>query len=210
MQSRLATALPGAAPIVALVLALFVALSGAGCVNQRDAAAEAVDNAAATLSALGADAERYAPEQFAAARAAVDSLKQHLRDGDTKGILAALPQVTTQLAALQAAATQRKGEALELIERARSDWTRLAADLPPLLNSLQSRVDTLARSAQLPAGVDRALLERARKELEALKAQWAKALASFSAGRVPEAAEEARQSRERAQALLDQLGANTA
>ena len=138
------------------------------------------------------------------------ALKQRLREGDTKGILAALPQVTTQLAALQTAATQRKSEALELIERARSDWTRLAADLPPLLNSLQSRVDTLARSAQLPAGVDRAVLERARKELEALKAQWAKALASFSAGRVPEAAEEARQSRERAQALLDQLGANTA
>lgn len=210
MRSRLAPALPIAAPIVALILALLVALSAAGCVNQRDAAAEAVDDAAATLSALGADAARYAPEQAAAARAAVDRLKQRLRDGDTAGILAALPDVTTQLTALQAAATQRKREALDLLERARSDWTRLAADLPPLLNSLQSRIDALARSGQLPAGVDRALLDRARKELEALKAQWAKALASFSAGRVPEAADEARKSRERAQALLDQLGANTA
>ena len=210
MRSRLAPALPIAAPIVALILALLVALSAAGCVNQRDAAAEAVDDAAATLSALGADAERYAPEQAAAARAAVDRLKQRLRDGDTAGILAALPDVTTQLTALQAAATQRKREALDLLERARSDWTRLAADLPPLLNSLQSRIDALARSGQLPAGVDRALLDRARKELDALKAQWAKALASFSAGRVPEAADEARKSRERAQALLDQLGANTA
>lgn len=210
MRSRLAPALPIAAPIVALILALLVALSAAGCVNQRDAAAEAVDDAAATLSALGADAARYAPEQAAAARAAVDRLKQRLRDGDTAGILAALPDVTTQLTALQAAATQRKREALDLLERARSDWTRLAADLPPLLNSLQSRIDALARSGQLPAGVDRALLDRARKELESLKAQWAKALASFSAGRVPEAADEARKSRERAQALLDQLGANTA
>lgn len=202
MRSRLALALP--------IVILSAALLGAGCVNQRDAAAQAVEDAAATLSALGADAERYAPEQFAAARAAVDNLKNRLRTGDTSGILQALPQVTAQLAALQSAATQRKSEALDLIERARSDWTRLAAELPQLLNSLQSRIDALGRSGALPAGVDRALLERARKELEALKAAWARALASFAAGRVPEAADEARESRERAQALLDQLGANTA
>jgi hypothetical protein len=202
MRSRLALA--------SAIAALFVAMPGAGCVNQRDAAAQAVADATATLAALGADAERYAPEQFAAARAAVDDLQQHLRTGDTAGILQALPLVSTQLAALQSAAAQRKSEARDLLEGARSDWTRLAAELPALLNSLQSRLDALGRSAQLPAGVDRALLERARKELEALKAAWARAMASFAAGRVPEAAVEARESRERAQALLDELGANTA
>ena len=196
--------------LAGLVAALLLALPGAGCVNQRDAAAQAVTDAEAALSALGAEAERYAPEQFAAAKAAIARLKQRIKDGDTSGVVAAVPEISASLDALQSAAAQRKSEAMALLERARSDWTRLSSEMPSLLNSLQKRLETLGKSGPLPPGVDRAMVERARKELDSLKAAWAKALESFAAGRVPEAADEARESRERAQALLDELGANTA
>jgi signal transduction histidine kinase len=173
--------------------ALLVALPVAGCVNQRDAAAQAVTDAEA-----------------AAAKSAIARLKQRMKDGDAAGIVAAVPEISASLDALQSAAAQRKIEALALLESARSDWTRLSSEMPTLLNSLQKRLEALGRSGQLPPGVDRAMVERARKELDSLKAAWAKALESFAAGRVPEAADEARESRERAQALLDELGANTA
>ena len=177
-----------------------------GCASQQDAAARVVADAEQTLQSLKQDAQQLAPEQYAAAEQAIASLRAQLEKRDFAGVVTALPAITSQLTALQELATQRGAEVGAALERARAQWSTLSNDLPRQLDALQRRVDELARAAQLPAGIDRALLERARKTLDELRAAWAEALAAASQGRVPEAAERARESRERALQLERELG----
>jgi DNA repair exonuclease SbcCD ATPase subunit len=118
--------------------------------------------------------------------------------------------VTTQLAALQELANARRAELEAAIERARAEWTGLSLDVPASLDALQRRIDELAAAGKLPAGVDRNTLADARETLEALRAKWAGALASFAQGRLPEAADQARESRDRAAELAARLDGTTA
>ena len=118
--------------------------------------------------------------------------------------------MTTQLAALQELANTRRAELAAAVERARAEWAGLSLEVPASLDALQRRIDELAAAGKLPAGIDRNTLAEARKTLEALRAKWAEALASFAQGRLPEAADQARESRDRAAELAAQLDVKTA
>ena len=124
-------------------------------------------------------------------------------------MLEALPALTTQLAALQDAATARRAEIEAAIERARADWGGLSIEVPTSLDALQLRIDALAAAGKLPPGLDRESLAAARTRLEELRATWAEALAAFAQGRLPEAAEQARESQQGAAELAAQLEVTT-
>jgi hypothetical protein len=191
-------------------LLVCAALLLGGCASQQDRASRVVAEAEQTLQAFKEDAQRLAPEQYAAAEQAIARLKTQLQQRDFAGVITALPTVTTQLAALQELANARRAELEAAIERARAEWTGLSLDVPASLDALQRRIDELAAAGKLPAGVDRNTLAEARKTLEALRAKWAEALASFAQGRLPEAADQARESRDRAAELAARLDVTTA
>jgi hypothetical protein len=187
------------------VLTLF-----AGCSSQQDAASRVIADAEATLQSLQDEAQRLAPEQYAAAEQSIARLRERFAERDYAGILAALPAVTTELTELQQLAARRRAELEAALERARLEWDGMSVELPAKLNALQARIDELAQLRQLPAGIDRRLIERARAQLESIKAAWAEALAAFAQGRLPEAADRARESRERAEQLQAELGLQSA
>lgn len=194
---------------IALLLACVALLLG-GCASQQDAASRVVAEAEQTLQAFKDDAQRLAPEQYAAAEQAIARLKTQLEQRDFASVITALPAVTTQLAALQELANARRAELEAAIERARADWAGLSLEVPASLDALQRRIDELAAAGKLPAGIDRNTLAEARKTLEALRAKWAEALASFAQGRLPEAADQARESQQGAAELAAQLEVKTA
>lgn len=194
---------------VALLLACLALLLG-GCASQQDAASRVVAEAEQTLQAFKDDAQALAPEQYAAAEQAIARLKTQLEQRDFASVITALPAVTTQLAALQELANARRAELEAAIERARADWAGLSLEVPASLDALQRRIDELAAAGKLPAGIDRNTLAEARKTLEALRAKWAEALASFAQGRLPEAADQARESQQGAAELAAQLEVTTA
>lgn len=178
----------------------------AGCAGQQDAASRVIADAEATLQAVSEEAQRLAPQQYAAAEQTLVRLRERLAERDFAGVLASLPAVTTELASLEQLVATRRTEFERALERARADWGGLAAELPVTLNALQARIDELARLRQLPEGIDRQVIARARAQLDSLKAAWAEALAAFSQGRLPEAADRARESREQAERLKAELG----
>lgn len=182
----------------------------AGCAGQQDAASRVIADAEATLQSFREEAQRLAPEQYAAAEQTIARLRERFAERDYAGVLAALPGVTTQLANLQEFTAARSAELEAAIERARAEWGGLSVELPATLNALQARIDELAQLRQLPAGIDRQLIERARTQLESIKAAWAQALEAFAQGRLPEAADQARESRERAEQLKAELGMQSA
>ncbi len=192
--------------VVVVLAALLLGAVAGGCANQQDTAARVVAESQATLDALREDAKRVAPEQYAAAEKAIAELRRRLEQRDYAGVLSAFPGLTAQLTELKATTLARHSELQAALERARAQWSSLSNDLPQRLDALQRRVDELGRSAQLPAGIDRALLERARKTLAELRQRWAEALAAASQGRIPEAADSAQQGREQAEQLARELG----
>jgi hypothetical protein len=194
---------------VALAFGGSLVLLGA-CAGQQDAASRVIADAEATLQSFRGEAQRLAPEQYAAAEQSITRLRERFAERDYAAILAALPAVTTELANLQELAATRRTELEAALERARAQWGGLSVELPATLDALQTRIDELTRLRQLPAGIDRRLVERARAQLESIKAAWADALAAFAQGRLPEAADGARESRERAEQLKVELGMQSA
>lgn len=180
--------------------------AAAGCASQQDTAARVVAESKATLDVLREEASRLAPEQYAAAESALRSMQQKLEQRDYASVLGAFPGLTVQLTELKAATVAKRAELEAALERARSQWSAFSTELPGRLDALQQRVDELGRAAKLPEGIDRALLERARKTLEELRGAWSQALEAAAQGRVPDAAEQAREARERAAQLEAELG----
>jgi hypothetical protein len=197
-------------PLASVLLLGLLLLGGlTGCASQQDAAARVIAEAEQTLQALQDDAQRVVPEQYAAAEQAIARLRTQLEQRDFASVLAALPALTTQLAALQDAATARRAEIEAAIERARAEWGGLSIEVPTSLDALQLRIDALAAAGKLPPGLDRESLAAARTRLEELRATWAEALAAFAQGRLPEAAEQARESQQGAAELAAQLEVTT-
>lgn len=178
----------------------------AACAGQQGAAGRVLADAEATWQALREDAQRFAPRQGAAAEQTLERLRERFAARDYAAVRGALPGVAAELANLHELIETRRAELETAIERARADWGGLSVEVPATLNALQARLDALAQLRQLSAGMDRALLERARTELESIKADWAAALAAFAQGRLPEAADQARESRRRAEQLHAELG----
>lgn len=201
----LLTSLSPVRRVIALaLLACALATGVTGCASQQDAAARVVAEAEQTLLAFKDDAQRLAPEQYAAAEQALAKLRTQLAQRDFQGVITSLPAVTTQLGALHDLATTRRAELEAAIERARADWGPLSLEVPNSLDALQRRIDELAAAGKLPSGLDRDALARARTALQELRAKWAVALEAFAQGRLPQAVEEARASRD----ALDQLRAD--
>lgn len=202
---------PRIASTLLLGLVLLGSLGGVvGCASQQDAAARVIAEAEQTLQALQEDAQRVVPEQYAAAEQAIAQLRTQLEQRDFVSVLAGLPAITSQLAALQDAATARRAEIEAAIERARADWGGLSLEVPTSLDALQRRIDELAAAGKLPPALDREALAAARIRLEELRATWAEALAAFAQGRLPEAADQARESQQGAAELAAQLEVTTA
>ncbi len=195
-------------PRIAATLLLGLVLLGSlgGCASQQDAATRVIAEAEQTLQALKGDAQRVVPEQYAAAEQALAQLRTQLEQRDFVSVLAGLPAITSQLGALQDAATARRAEIEAAIARARADWGPLSIEVPTSLDALQRRIDELAAAGKLPPGLDRDALTRARETLSQARSAWADALESFAQGRLPEAVEGARSSREALDQLRAELG----
>jgi hypothetical protein len=189
-----------------IVLAAAIALLAVACAGQKEPATKAVADAEAALSAVKAQAAQYVPEQLQSVESTLTGLKDSLAKGDFKGVLAAAPQLTSQLAALKDAAAAKKVEMDAAIEKAKSDWSGYAADLPNMVGAIQSRVDILSKARKLPAGMDKAKLDGAMQGLEAMKSTWTDAGAAFASGNVLDAVAKAQQVKASGTQIMADLG----
>ncbi len=172
----------------ASLLATFaLALIAAGCGMQKEPATKAVEAAEATLATVKEEAAKYVPDQLATVESTVSGLKDSLAKGDYKAVLAGAPAATSALTALQEAVTAKKAEALAALEKAKTEWATMSADLPKMVEAIGSRLAILAKSKSLPKGIDKAALESAKSGFETMKASWTEATAAFTAGNVADA-----------------------
>jgi hypothetical protein len=149
-----------------LALSVLPALWLAGCADPAKAPAQAaLVEADAALLGLAPEVERLAPEEVRAVRVAREVALAAAGRKDWKGALGVALTVRAKADVAVEAARARK----QALARA---WAQARVDVPNLLYALEDRLDELADTRRLPAGLDRPALAAARTELEATRSEW--------------------------------------
>ncbi len=194
----------------ALAAALLATLLAVGCANQKEPATKALADAEATLATFRDEASRYASTELQSAEAALAALKTSLDKGDYKSVVAGSPALSTQLEGLRTTVTAKKAEAEAASEAAMTSWTAMSADLPKMVEAIQSRVDILSKSKKLPKGMTAAALDSAKAGLEEMKTAWTEATASGASGNAVEAVSRAEAVKAKGAEVMAALGMTAA
>jgi hypothetical protein len=191
--------------LFAMVAAASLAL--AACANQKEPAEQAFAKVESALAEFHADAEKYAADELKDVDSAVGTMKNNLARKDYGAVVMGAPSVSASIAALKETVTQRKADAEQMMAAAQTEWTDLSANLPKAVETLQARVDQLAKSHKFPKGMDKAGFDAAKADLESLKAEWTAASAEFAEGKVAEAVRKARTIKAQSEEMMTKLEA---
>ncbi|HTU66485.1 MAG TPA: hypothetical protein VMF52_11090 [Steroidobacteraceae bacterium] len=176
-------------PLVALA-ATFLVL--AACASQKEPAEQVVSRVDSALSEFRADAEKYAAEELKSVDESVANLKKQLAKQDYGAVVQGGTPVLNAVNSLKDTVAQRKVDAEQMLAAATEEWNSLTAALPAQVDTLQKRVDQIAKTKKLPKGLDKAGFETAKTDFDNLKTQWTQAGADFAEGKAAEALRKAR------------------
>ncbi len=190
-----------------ILLALAAAtLIATGCSMQKKPANEAVSSIEASLAEIKEDAAKYAPDGLKGVESTLAQLKENLAKEDYKSVLAGAPELTKAVGSLKEAVVTGKAHAEEVLAAAKTEWESLSADVPKMVEAIQSRVDILSKSKKLPKGVDKDSFESAKLSLQSMKVTWSDATADATSGALTSAADKARAVKAKGEEVLKQLG----
>ena len=182
-----------------------IALLGTGCAQQKKEATQALSAIETSVSALKEDGSRYAPVAYEGVASTLAMLKDNLAKGDYQSVLAGTPQLGKAVDSLKIAIEGGKQQ----FEAATAEWRMLSADVPRMVEEIQSRVDTLSSARRLPRNVSQEAFDNAKSGLESMKSLWGEATAAFAAGKPGDASDAAREVKAKGEEVLKSLGMNS-
>ena len=193
---------------------MFVALTAtalalAACANHKEPAEKAIAQVESALAEIRADAEKYAPEELKGLDESVATLKRGFGNKRYSEVLTAQPSVASAVTALKETIAKAKADNEEILAAAQAEWTELNASVPPLVDAIQGRVDTLTKSRKLPKDVDKATFETIKTDFETVKTDWTSATQEFTAGAAADAVRKGRAARAKAEEIQAKLGMNS-
>ena len=191
------------AKLFAMLAAASLAL--AACSNQKEPAERAFAKVQSSLAEFHADAEKYASEELKDVDADVAGMKKNLDSQDYGQVVMSAPSVSASINTLKQTVEQRKADAEQMLAAAQTEWNDLNASVPKAVESLQAKVDQLAKSRKLPKGMDKAAFDAAKTDFENMKNDWTQASSDFAAGKVAEAVRKARAIKARGDELMTKL-----
>lgn len=137
----------------------------------RESAEQAVQTVQAKYDEVKADAEEYLPEQARLIEDAYASVKSTIAQGDYMKGLKQAQALTEKVVVLRTVLEAKKTAFQE-------SWKRIDASVPSTMDDLQKRIDTLEKSAKLPAGITRDAVASAKAAIPVARAKWAEAVAA--------------------------------
>jgi len=189
-----------------LLFLAVVALAASACTNYKEPAQQAIAQAETALDAISVDAQKFLPDKYKEVQDAIDAAKATFAKDDYKNALAQAKDLPAKVAALATDVSAAKQAAIATWT---DEWNSLSADLPNMVNAIQSRVDTLSKSKKLPKNIDQATFEAAKTGLDDMKSTWNAASQSFNSGNVEDAVAKAKQVQEKGTEIMSQLGMKT-
>jgi len=183
-----------------------VALLAVGCANQKGPAEAAVANIESAVAAIKDEAAKYAPGDLQGVESSLASLKEKFAKGDYKSVLADAPALTASVDSLKQVVATKKAEAESAMAAATAEWNSLSADVPKMVEAIQSRVDILGKSKKLPKNVSQEAFDAAKAGLESMKATWSEATSAFASGDAVAAVSKANSVKQMGSDVLQKLG----
>lgn len=188
------------------LLATLAAVLVVGCANQKAPAEQAVAGAETALAAVRDDAQKYVPDQLQAVDAQLAALKDSLTKGDYKSVLTGAPTLNSAISSLKDAAEAKKADAEAALAKAKDAWGPLSAEVPKMVDAIQSRVTALSKSHHLPKGVTRDGLASAKSGVDSLKSMWSDASNASASGDFTTAVGKAQAAKDKAAEIMKSLG----
>ncbi len=189
-----------------LIAAVAMFALAAGCANQKGPATQAIADAEAAIAAFKDDAARLLPDDLSSVESTLGTVKDSLAKGDYKAVLAAAPELTKKIGELRDATAAKKAEWEAATAAAKEKWTGYAADLPKMVEAIQSRVDILGKARRLPKNVSQEAFANAKAGLDWMKSTWAEANDAFNSGNAIDAASKAQAVKDKGDEVLKDLG----
>ena len=177
-----------------------------GCANQKAPAEQAVAGAETALAAVRDDAQKYVPDQLQAVYSQLAALKDSLTKGDYKAVLTGAPTLNSAISSLKDAADAKKADAEAALAKAKDAWGPLNAEVPKMVEAIQSRITALSKSHHLPKGVTKDGLAAAKSGVDSLKSMWGEASNASASGDFTTAVSKAQAVKDKAAEIMKSLG----
>jgi hypothetical protein len=188
------------------LLATLAAVLVVGCANQKAPAEQAVAGAETALGAVRDDAQKYVPDQLQAVDSQLAALKDSLTKGDYKAVLTGAPTLNSAISSLKDAAEAKKADTEAALVKAKDAWGPLSAEVPKMVDAIQSRVTALSKSHHLPRGVTKDGLASAKSGVDSLKSAWSDASNASASGDFTTAVTKAQGVKDKAAEIMKSLG----
>lgn len=188
-----------------LGLAAAALLVTAGCAQQKAPANKALESIEATLKDVRDDAAKYAPDGLKGVESQLARLKESYDKKEYDNVLAGTPELDKAVNSLKDAVASGKKHAAEALVVAKSEWENLNAEVPKMVENIQTRVDELSKK-KVRFRVSKEELESAKSGLEWMKSEWAEATAASNSGKQITAAEKARAVKAKGEEVQKTLG----
>jgi hypothetical protein len=172
---------------------------------QKEPAQRAVAETQAAISSLRSDAS-IAPDDLLALDGSLAALKADLERQDYKAVMAASRVLMARVGALQETIAARKVEQAARAAHLTDSWNALAVEVPEMVSAVNARIDSLARTRNFPAGMNRTGFETTRAAATEMTQSWQKALGAFANDNMEEAVGSAQAAKQKGAVVISSLG----
>jgi hypothetical protein len=164
---------------IAMLLLVGGLVGSIGC-GGKTAATAALTTAQTAFDAVKDQAAKVLPAETQKLADALAAVKADIDQGKVQDALTAAKALPDQVKELADAAAKKKDELT-------ASWNSVSADLPKAVADVQAKVDQLAKTKHLPAGLDAAKFASLKESFAGAKQSWTDAQAAFAAGNLADA-----------------------
>ncbi len=184
---------------------LLLAVVLGACGGEKEPAQKAIADAEAAISAIRSDAG-MALEDVKALDDSLAALKVDFDRKDYKAVLAAAPALMSRVDAAQESIASRKTAEAARAATLTDDWNTLSTQVPEMVEAVNARVESLARTKKFPAGMNAAGFESTRAAAGEMTQSWQKALGAFANSNMEEAVVSAQAAKQKGTEVMSTLG----
>ncbi len=180
------------------IIALAFCFAFAACNTAKSPAEAAIKAADEALASVRSDASVYVPDQLKAVEDSLAAARDSFQKGDYKQALAGAKDLAGNAKDLVAAVAAKKDELAK-------SWQEMSGGLPGMVSAIQSRVNILSKSRNLPAGLDKEKFESLKASLATVTQTWTEASGAFSSGNLMDAVTKGASVKEKAVEIMTAL-----
>jgi hypothetical protein len=150
------------------------------CNTDKVPADAAIKAAEASVGAVKADAQKFAPEQLIAVETSLAAAKDQFAKGEYKAALTGATELGGKVKDLAAAAAAKKDELTKAC-------VALNAEVPKSVEAIKARLEELGKAKKLPKEISAGTVAAAKEGIAKVEGAWKEATDAFGAGNLQDA-----------------------